>query len=195
MSPSPNLCLVVEYVDGGSLDQLLLTKKNINIELSVVKQIIMGIAAGMYHLHAEGIIHRDLASRNILLTQNFQAKVSDFGMSRANNEDNYNKTNTEVGPLKWMPPESILRRMYSTKSDVFSFGVVIWEILTRQVPYQGLNAVEAAIQVATQGLRLPIPEDSPPLLAELMRMCWRENADERPTFNEICEKLISFNTL
>jgi len=115
------LSIIVEYMEGGSLFNYL---RNLEIKISNELQIlfIVGIARGMFHLHSEKIVHRDLASRNVLLTKSLIPKISDFGMSRVNleNED-ANKTSSNVGPLKWMAPECISENKYSNKSDVWAF--------------------------------------------------------------------------
>jgi len=162
-----------------------LASQEVNIETKY--KFIYDIALGMYHLHKEGVIHRDLAARNILLSKHLDAKVADFGMSRqAEEEGSPGVTQTTVGPLKWMAPEAIEQRQYSKATDSFSFGVVIWEIITLQEPWAELNTVEAAILIVTQNARLPLPETSE-WLKSLMELCWKKNPEERPTFENMCE--------
>eukprot|EP01117_Protostelium_nocturnum_P019044 TRINITY_DN8135_c0_g1_i2.p1 TRINITY_DN8135_c0_g1~~TRINITY_DN8135_c0_g1_i2.p1 ORF type:complete len:220 (+),score=68.57 TRINITY_DN8135_c0_g1_i2:44-661(+) len=148
---------------------------------------IMGIAKGMLHLHMEKIVHRDLAVRNILLSKHLEAKVSDFGLSRESKAvDSAAVTSTTVGPLKWMAPESITERKYSSKSDTWSFGVVIWEILTCEEPFGDSTPIEAALRVTSKKERLKIPVSCPPKLEKLMKECWKEEAEDRPDFSQIC---------
>eukprot|EP01112_Ceratiomyxa_fruticulosa_P003845 TRINITY_DN14158_c0_g1_i1.p1 TRINITY_DN14158_c0_g1~~TRINITY_DN14158_c0_g1_i1.p1 ORF type:complete len:114 (+),score=20.26 TRINITY_DN14158_c0_g1_i1:1-342(+) len=109
-------------------------------------------------------------------------------MSR-NNEGDENKTETTVGPLKWMSPEAILQQTFSTKSDVWSLGVTIWEILTCQIPFQGLTAVQASIQVCHHNLRLTIPPNAPSVLAGILNDCWKKDPSKRPEMTEICSRL------
>jgi c-src tyrosine kinase len=124
----------------------------------------------MHHLHSENIIHRDLAARNILIKrESMEVKVSDFGLSRQKDHHDTNVTETQTGPLKWMAIEALRERKYSTKSDVWSYGVVMWELLCRSEPYPHLSAVHAAIAVIKDGLRLPIPDDAPPLFIKIMK--------------------------
>merc|ERR1712146_108664 len=92
---------------------------------------------GMSHLHTEGIIHRDLATRNILLSEGLTPKISDFGLSRFGAPDDDNQTKSDVGPLKWMAPEAIKARVYGKKTDVWSYGVTVWEIVARPVLWHG----------------------------------------------------------
>ncbi|PRP84500.1 LRR receptor-like serine/threonine-protein kinase GSO1-like [Planoprotostelium fungivorum] len=175
LPPEP-LSLVTEYCGGGSLFR---------------KKFITQIAQGMLHLHLERIIHRDLAIRNILLTHHGDAKVADFGLSREQDESEgpAQVTATSVGPVRWMAPEAIKLRQYSTKSDVWSFGVLIWEMVAVKDPYPDKTTMEVAIGVSSGSLRLDIPEDTDPLLAELMTDCWQTDPQLRPNFRRICETL------
>eukprot|EP01117_Protostelium_nocturnum_P009025 TRINITY_DN3239_c0_g1_i1.p1 TRINITY_DN3239_c0_g1~~TRINITY_DN3239_c0_g1_i1.p1 ORF type:complete len:1365 (+),score=254.10 TRINITY_DN3239_c0_g1_i1:56-4150(+) len=183
--PPQPLSLVTEFCEGGGLDSYLTT--NAVSEAQMMK-FVTGIALGMLHLHLEKIVHRDLAARNVLLTKHLEPKVTDFGLSRSREEPEGvpSTTASNVGPLKWMAPESILNREYSYSSDTFSFGVVIWEIVTRKEPFEGIPALEAAIAIARDGLRLKIPKDSPEILQSLMEACWKEVPNQRPTFETIC---------
>jgi hypothetical protein len=185
----PQVVLVLEYCARGSLSKLLFDN---NQPLSKDEKIdfVKGIARGMLHLHNHNIIHRDLAARNILLSSTGVPKISDFGMSRVlTREDEEGKTKTNIGPIRWMAPESIANRIYSKKSDIWSFGIVVWEIVARSEPHSKIDIFDAAIQIRDGGLVPTIPEDCPPLLRETMEMCWKQQADERPTFKEICRLL------
>eukprot|EP01119_Soliformovum_irregulare_P004195 TRINITY_DN15204_c0_g1_i1.p1 TRINITY_DN15204_c0_g1~~TRINITY_DN15204_c0_g1_i1.p1 ORF type:complete len:1031 (-),score=194.78 TRINITY_DN15204_c0_g1_i1:231-3323(-) len=181
--PPQPLTIITEYCGGGSLYSLFTTE----ISLSRKKSILLGIARGMLHLHREFIIHRDLACRNVLLSENHEPKVSDFGLSRIDTDEN--KTVSEVGPLKWMSPEAISEKKYSTKSDVWSFGVVIFELVTQAAPFPDMDGVEAAMAVCYKGLTLLPPKDCDPTLATLMQQCFKKDPGERPTFNDICHTL------
>ncbi|PRP79105.1 hypothetical protein PROFUN_11661, partial [Planoprotostelium fungivorum] len=183
--PPQPLSLVTEFCEGGDLGGYLQRNAQTITEALRMK-FILGVAKGMYHLHLEKVVHRDLAVRNILLTKHLEPQVADFGLSREQDStDSASVTTSVVGPLKWMSPEAISKREYSTKSDVFSFGVVIWEILTGQEPWQGLSPVEAAFGVVARGHRLKIPLDCPPKLQRLMHECWGEDPYERPDFGQI----------
>ncbi|PRP75753.1 putative LRR receptor-like serine/threonine-protein kinase [Planoprotostelium fungivorum] len=183
LPPHP-LSLVTEFCEGGSLYNYL--RRNA-VEFEQKVKFIQGIALGMLHLHLEKIVHRDLAVRNILLSKHLEPKVSDFGMSRSEVKDS-NQTASTIGPLKWMSPEALCRE-YSIKSDVFSFGVVVWEILRVMDPWEEYSPVEAAIAVSTRGERLPIPADCHPSLIKLMNLCWQTLPEDRPDFAEICAHL------
>jgi len=104
--------------------------------------------------------------------------------------DDYQRTETNVGPVKWMSPESLFERKYSTKSDVFSFGVVIYEILAQEPPWKDLTPIETSAKVR-DGYRMMLPKncDCPPALQELMERCWAQRPSERPDFVEIYKTL------
>ncbi|PRP83471.1 CLL4A clavata1-like receptor S/T protein kinase protein [Planoprotostelium fungivorum] len=183
LPPSP-LSIITEYCGGGSL--LTYLRQNPELPLDQKMKFIMQIAQGMLHLHMEKIIHRDLAVRNILLTSHLDAKVADFGMSRQqDNVDNAQTTATTIGPIRWMAPEAITERKYSTKTDVFSFGVLVWEIVTNKEPFEGIDNVLVAVAVIKEDARLQIPDDTDILLKKLMDGCWKTAPIERPNFRSL----------
>jgi len=147
------------------------------------------ICAGMIHLHTEAIIHRDLAARNILLTETLNSKITDFGFARVvESQDTPGQTETVVGPLKWMSIESIQKQEYSTKSDVWAFGITVIEIMTSSLPYPGELPVNVASKVVS-GFRLTPPSDRPKELAEILVKCWQTEPSNRPEFTEIYDEL------
>jgi len=186
--PPQPLTMITEYCQGGSLYDYLRTHE---CDLERKKKFIIGIALGMLHLHKEGVVHRDLAARNILLTEHLEPKVSDFGMSRetTGGENDGSQTSNAMGPVKWMAPEALREMKYSHKSDVWSFGVVVWEIITVSDPFDKLSNVEVAIGVVSEGKRLDIP-DTDTDLQLLMRMCWSSLPEERPNFSTINHILV-----
>lgn len=189
-APPQPTTIVTEFCGAGSLYSLLHSNREISPETQ--HKILLGIARGMYHLHSENIIHRDLAARNILLTKNLDVKVSDFGMSRQKFGSNDNqKTYSSVGPLRWMAPEAIGEKVYSFKSDVYSFSITMWEILARATPYPELDPVSVGMQVWYEGLRPSIPEHSNETYLLLMQQCWATKPEERPSFKDICAILQS----
>jgi len=187
ITSSPQLCIVTEFLEQGSLFQYVFSDSKIdsNILMSIVK----GIAAGMLHLHREGIVHRDLATRNILLGTGFQVKISDFGLSRITNTAERNtQTKSDTGPLKWMSPEAIRNREYSPKSDVWSFGVTLYEIVARSEPYAGLDPIQTALEVTHNGTRLDIPTYTPSVIASIMQGCFETDSNRRPDFQYITKR-------
>jgi len=181
--------LVMEYCAGGSLENLLCSSGQHLTEQEKL-DLVKGIARGVLHLHNNNIVHRDLAARNILLSETRIPKISDFGMSRIlAREDEEGHTNTEFGPIRWMAPESIANKVYSQKSDVWSFGIVVWEIVAESLPYQDEDLVDVLVQIRDKARTPKIPEECPPLLRELMELCWKRQPEERPTLKEISQML------
>jgi len=181
--------LLTELCEGGNLYSLLRDDKK-NLSKKQIFDFLKGIAEGMKHLHREGVIHRDLAARNVLLTSAMEVKVSDFGMSRVIKDSisRARQTDTFGGPLRWMSPESLNNRNYSNKSDVWSYGVVIYEVTTGSIPYDPLSPLEASTAVANDSVELT-PSKNFPELKDLMVSCLKFNPDERPSFVQICQYL------
>ncbi|XP_038066673.1 tyrosine-protein kinase receptor Tie-1-like [Patiria miniata] len=150
------------------------------------------VAKGMDHLSKAGIIHRDLAARNILLSEDLTAKVSDFGLSRG--EDIYvQKSSTRI-PVRWLAIESLTRSVYKSKSDVWSFGILLWEIATYgSTPYPGI-ASESLAHRLLEGYRMPKPDNCADEIYNLMLKCWHEVPSERPTFKVLCQALETMNS-
>jgi tRNA A-37 threonylcarbamoyl transferase component Bud32 len=188
----PPLFIVTEYCAGGACDSYL---KKYGHLLSQTQRISMMVAAcrGVMHLHAQSIIHRDLACRNFLLTAEGGLKVADFGMSRDTTEDG-NQTKCDVGPLRYMAPESMARKTYSIETDCWAFGVVMWEIESNAAtPYGDMALTMVAIGVAKEGLRLSQPTGCPDELYALMHRCWQHKPEDRPAFAEIDEQLLEID--
>jgi len=174
LPPDP-ISIVTDFCDGGSLSDLLEKEKKIDISRKI--RWIRNIAKGMLHLHrgipGKEVIHRDLAARNILLKNGF-AVITDFGMSRVKTtKEDSRKTQQSIGPVKWMSPEAIFEKQYSTKSDVFSFGVLIYEIITQRIPWDDLDIIQVSKKVSN-GERMSIPKacHCPPSVKTLMEHCW-----------------------
>lgn len=187
------LCIVTEFMEDGSLSSFLTNKTKVHeIGVDQKKRVSRGIAAGMLHLHSEDVVHRDLAARNVLIGTGFKVKIADFGLSRAYNRDtNSNVTSSDTGPLKWMPPEAIRHRQYSKASDVWAFGVTLFELVTRDEPYGDMDAVQVALAVTTENLRLATPPGCPDVLADLIKDCQRTDPDDRPEMEQICDMLLN----
>jgi len=147
----------------------------------------------MNHLHKQGIIHRDLAARNILLTSGMDVKVSDFGMSKIIEKSDIDsqKTMSTIGPIRWMAPEFMIERQYSTKSDVWSYGVVIYEVTMRKIPYANMtNEKLIALVYNSTQLLLDLPTQYPKL-SQLMQNCMDRDPKKRPEFDSICDHLLN----
>jgi hypothetical protein len=181
--------IVMEYCAGGSLDKLLYDKQE---RISNERKIgwVHEIAEGMRHLHKYNIVHRDLAARNILLSQPYPSdahlKISDFGMSRMLQQDIEGKTMNKVGPIRWMAPESVGQQVYSKKSDVWMFGILVYEIVAQREPHTMINPSEIPILIRDKGFTPTVPNGCPEKLRQLMEMCWNRQPQQRPSFEVIC---------
>lgn len=145
------------------------------------------MARGMEYLQSLGFIHRDLKSDNLLIATDKSIKIADFGVARI--EVQTEGMTPETGTYRWMAPEMIQHRPYNFKVDVYSFGIVLWELITGMLPFQNMTAVQAAFAVVNKGVRPIIPQDCPPALAEIMSRCWDANPDVRPSFSEVVRML------
>jgi len=187
----PNLCILFEYMSLGSVHDYL--RKTGALCLSEVLRISIDVCRGMDYLHKIGLIHRDLKTGNLLCDENKVVKVADFGVARvvAENGD----MTAETGTYRWMAPEVIEHKPYNQKADVFSFGVILWELLTGMVPYSDLTPLQAAVGVVQTGLRPQIPQHCPVQLVNIMGACWRQTANDRPSFSELLAQLQELRNL
>jgi serine/threonine protein kinase len=180
----PQPVIGMEYCAGGSLDKLLFDS-NEKLSIEYKMKLIRNVAAGLYHLHKHNIVHRDLAARNILLSGSGEPKISDFGMSRILKETE-GKTYSNIGPIRWMAPESIGQHKYSKQSDVWTFGIVVWEIVRQSEPHVDVDPVDVGALIRDRGLAPKIPDNCPPLLRQLMEMCWQKEPEQRPVSFLFC---------
>lgn len=184
----PQPLVVLEYCNEGSLDKLLFETAQLKTPAEQIA-LAEAIARGLDHLHQNNIVHRDLAVRNVLLHHG-EPKISDFGMSRKLKEvSQVGKTATNIGPIRWMAPESLGKQLYSTKSDVWTFGLVLWEIVARQEPHANDDLFTVGVQIRDEGYTPAVPESCPPVLQQIMQMCWKKEPDQRPEMSTICELL------
>ncbi|XP_069857542.1 mitogen-activated protein kinase kinase kinase 10 isoform X1 [Dipodomys merriami] len=193
LSP-PNLCLVMEYARGGALSRVLAGRR---VPPHVLVNWAVQVARGMNYLHNDApvpIIHRDLKSINILILEAIEnhnladtvLKITDFGLARE-----WHKTTkmSAAGTYAWMAPEVIRLSLFSKSSDVWSFGVLLWELLTGEVPYREIDALAVAYGVAMNKLTLPIPSTCPEPFARLLEECWDPDPHGRPDFGSILKRL------
>ena len=152
------------------------------------------VACGMAYLEEQNYIHRDLAARNILVGENHICKVADFGLARVIDEDIYEAHTGAKFPIKWTSPEAALYNRFTIKSDVWSFGIVLYEIITYgRFPYPGMTNAEVLEKIQT-GYRMGAPQNCPPQLHEIMQACWKEDPASRPTFETLQWQLEEFYT-
>uniref|UniRef100_A0A8C6NXD3 Ephrin type-A receptor 7 n=1 Tax=Nothobranchius furzeri TaxID=105023 RepID=A0A8C6NXD3_NOTFU len=178
--------IVIEYMENGSLDAFL-RKHDGQFTVIQLVGMLRGIAAGMRYLADMGYVHRDLAARNILVNSNLVCKVSDFGLSRVIEDDPeavYTTTGGKI-PVRWTAPEAIQYRKFTSASDVWSYGIVMWEVMSYgERPYWDMSNQDV-IKAIEEGYRLPAPMDCPPGLHQLMLDCWQKDRAERPKFDQI----------
>ncbi|XP_021998279.1 serine/threonine-protein kinase STY46 isoform X1 [Helianthus annuus] len=186
-----NLCIVTEFMSGGSVYDYLHKQKG-TFKLPILLKVAIDISRGMNYLHQNNIIHRDLKAANLLMDENDVVKVADFGVARVKAQTGV--MTAETGTYRWMAPEVIEHKPYDLKADVFSFGIVLWELLTGKLPYEYLTPVQAAIGVVQKGLRPTIPKNTQPKLAELLGKCWHKDPSIRPNFAEIIDILKRIKT-
>ncbi|KAL1117143.1 hypothetical protein AAG570_004471, partial [Ranatra chinensis] len=191
------LCMLFEFMPRGDLHEYLIAHSPPNSDSPLTQHelltIATHIASGMEYLCSHHYVHRDLAARNCLVGENHTVKISDFGLSRdVYSSDYYRVQSKSLLPVRWMPPESILYGKFTTESDVWSYGVVLWEIYSFGLqPYYGYSNQEVIEMIRSRQL-LPCPEDCPSRMYSVMMECWHEVPLRRPHFPEICARLRSF---
>lgn len=142
----PVFCIITEYLAGGSLGKFLHHQQPNILPLKLVLKLALDIARGMKYLHSQGILHRDLKSENLLLGEDMCVKVADFGISCLESQCGSAKGFT--GTYRWMAPEMIKEKHHTKKVDVYSFGIVLWELLTGKTPFDNMTPEQAAYAVS-----------------------------------------------
>ncbi|CDQ81288.1 unnamed protein product [Oncorhynchus mykiss] len=178
---APCYCILMEYCAQGQLYEVLRAGRNITPSLLI--DWAMGIAGGMNYLHLHKIIHRDLKSPNMLITHDDLVKISDFGTSKELIDKSMKMS--FAGTVAWMAPEVIRNEPVSEKVDIWSFGVVLWEMLTGEVPYKDVDSSAIIWGVGNNSLNLPIPKSCPDGFKILLRQCWNCKPRNRPSFRQI----------
>ncbi|KAF8672577.1 hypothetical protein HU200_049263 [Digitaria exilis] len=189
----PNLSIVSEYLPRGSLHKIIH-----RCELDEKRRIKMAldVARGMNCLHTSvpTIVHRDLKSPNLLVDDNWTVKVCDFGLSRLKHSTFLSSKST-AGTPEWMAPEVLRNEQSNEKCDVYSFGVILWELATLRTPWQGMNPMQVVGAVGFQDRRLDIPKEVDPLVAKIIRDCWQKEPNLRPSFSQLTSYLKTLQRL
>lgn len=175
--------IVTEFMAKGSLQDYLRSRGRREIPSSILFSFAQQINAAMVYLESRNFVHRDLAARNVLVGEDNIAKVADFGLAKSVTEHDV----VEGGkiPIKWTAPEALLNNQYTNKSDVWSYGVVLWELYSfGRIPYPRMSHTEVVSQVKS-GYRMECPEGCASSIYNIMLTCWQYDADKRPAFRDI----------
>ena len=177
--------MVLEYMTGGSLHDLLHNPTDAGgpLDTALLTRIVAEVASGVAYLHANGVMHRDVKTANVLLDDSRHAKVTDFGISTRFGRKDYT---AETGTYRQMAPEVILHKPYNYKCDVYSYGILLWEALHRQVPFTGFAPLQAAFAVAMEHQRPPIDlRDDLKVYHPLIEACWDSEPGKRPDMDQV----------
>ncbi|NWS30172.1 FER kinase, partial [Polioptila caerulea] len=182
--------IVMELVPGGDFLSFLRKKKD-ELKTKQLVKFSLDAASGMAYLESKNCIHRDLAARNCLVGESNILKISDFGMSRQEDDGVYSSSGLKQIPIKWTAPEALNYGRYTSESDVWSFGILLWETFSLGVcPYPGMTNQQAREQVE-KGYRMSAPQKCPEEIYKIMQRCWDYKPENRPKFSEIQKELSS----
>ncbi|XP_061582367.1 tyrosine-protein kinase ITK/TSK [Cololabis saira] len=188
------MCLLFEFMENGCLSDYLRDRKG-QLSQDIMLGMCLDVSEGMAYVESSNFLHRDLAARNCLVTSNNEVKVSDFGMTRFVLDDQYTSSQCSKFPVKWSAPEVIRFSKYSSKSDVWSFGVLMWEVYNEgRLPYENRSNTEV-VESLNAGLRLLKPRLAPESVHVLMEWCWKEKAEDRPSFALLLHELATLSDL
>jgi fyn-related kinase len=184
--------IVTELMKNGALLEYLRSIKGRQLSIEVLVDMGAQVAEGMAFLERKNYIHRDLAARNVLVGVDNIVKIADFGLARAIPDDMYVAQAGAQFPVKWTAPEAMSYNKYTIKSDVWSFGVLLTELVTYgRIPYVGMPNIDL-VKFLDQGYRMECPQNCPEKLYELMLQCWEHNPQNRPTFDSLHSLLDEF---
>lgn len=186
-----HISLVTEYMSKGSLVDYLRSRGRLHVTKKDQINFAVDTCSGMEYLELRKVVHRDLAARNVLISELGVAKVADFGLAR---EENFTLDCGKL-PIKWTAPEALKQGKFSNKSDMWSFGILLWEIYSfGRVPYPRIPLADVVKHVE-KGYKMEAPEGCPPEVYEIMRQTWDLQPDKRPTFREVKAKLAHLKSI
>ncbi|CAL4978448.1 unnamed protein product [Urochloa decumbens] len=188
----PVFYIITEFLPGGSLRSYLNSTENHPIPLEKIVSIALDVARGLEYIHSQGIVHRDIKPENILFDENFCVKIADFGI--ACEETLCDILVEDEGTYRWMAPEMIKQKAYNRKVDAYSFGLLLWEMVSGRIPYENLTPFQVAYAVANRNLRPTIPPECPSALRPLIEQCCALQPDKRPDFWQIVKVLEQFHS-
>ncbi|GFP86989.1 serine/threonine-protein kinase edr1 [Phtheirospermum japonicum] len=185
----PNLSIITEFLPRGSLYRII-HRPHCQIDEKRRIKMALDVAKGMNCLHTSipTIVHRDLKSPNLLVDNNWNVKVCDFGLSRLKH-NTFLSSKSTAGTPEWMAPEVLRNEPSNEKCDVYSFGVILWELATLKLPWSGMNPMQVVGAVGFQKRRLDIPKEVDPLVARIIWECWQMDPNLRPSFAQLCVAL------
>jgi len=189
----PVFYIITEFLPGGSLRSYLNSTENHPIPVEKIISIALDVACGLEYIHSQGIVHRDIKPENILFDENFCVKIADFGI--ACEETFCDVLVEDEGTYRWMAPEMIKQKAYNRKVDVYSFGLLLWEMVSGRIPYENLTPFQVAYAVANRNLRPTIPPECPSALRSLIEQCCALQPNKRPDFWQIVKVLEQFRSI
>ncbi|XP_055073067.2 tyrosine-protein kinase Lyn [Misgurnus anguillicaudatus] len=194
VTKTPPIFIITEYMANGSLLDFLKTPAGRKVKLPKLIDFCAQIAEGMAYLEKKNYIHRDLRAANVLVSESLLCKIADFGLARVIEDNEYSAREGAKFPIKWTAPEAINFGTFTIKSDMWSFGVLMYETVTYgKIPYAGLSNSEVMARVQ-RGYRMQCPESCTKELYEVMMTCWKAKPEDRPTFEYMQSVLEDFNT-
>jgi len=194
MDTERDVFMLIEYMANGNLVDYLRSRGRHQVEKEQLLNFSSNVADGMSYMESLHLVHRDLAARNVLLDSNFNAKISDFGLAQKSDVRALEHGRGKF-PIKWTAPEALRDGLFTNKSDVWSFGVLLWEIYSfGRVPYPRIP-IQDVVRHIEKGYRMEPPDGCPPLIIELMNDCWKLEAFGRPSFSDLVQKLKRISSL
>lgn len=184
-------CLLYEFLQLGDMRQFLLSQQSHGNQLSCkeLMYIVTQVASGLEYLATQHYIHKDVAAHNVIVSHNLNVKLSNLKITQGVHSANYCTIHNKLLPIRWLPPESITYNKFTLDTDIFSYGVLLWEAFSgAQLPYAGFSNQEVIEMVRSRQL-LACPNNCPPRIYSLMMECWHETPDKRPSAKEVHQKM------